>query len=100
MLVNYILCDTSTCKLLIDSGMQLCNIFRITVHRKSYKTEIKVSQESMTTISDPPTIFETAQGSLARKTFARKLFKCDHLSLFIITKLFLKSESLLLFKLN
>jgi hypothetical protein len=41
-----------------------------------------------------------AQGYLARKKFARKIFKCVYLSLFIITKLFLKSESLLLLKLN
>ena len=42
---------------------------------------------------------EMAQWYLARKKIARKIFKCVYLSLFIITKLFLKSESLL-FKLN
>ena len=31
---------------------------------------------------------------------ARKIFKCVYLSLFIITKLFLKYESLILFKLD
>ena len=36
-----------------------------------------------------------AQGYLARK-----FFKCVHLSLFMIITLFLKSESLILFKLN
>ena len=41
-----------------------------------------------------------AQGYFAKKSFARKMFKCVYLSLFIITKLFLKSETLLLFKLN
>ena len=40
-----------------------------------------------------------SQGSLARKKFARKFFKYVYLSLFIITKLFFMSESLLLFKL-
>ena len=41
-----------------------------------------------------------AQGYFTKKSFARIIFKCVYLSLFIITKLFLKSESLLLFKLN
>ena len=40
-----------------------------------------------------------AQRYLARKKFG-KIFKCVYLSLFMITKLFLKSKSLLLFKLN
>ena len=43
---------------------------------------------------------QTAQESLARKKFVRKIFKYVYLSLFIIEKLFLKSESLILFKLN
>ena len=38
--------------------------------------------------------------SCKEKKIARKIFKCVYLSLIIITKLFLKSESLLLFKLN
>ena len=44
--------------------------------------------------------FRQEQGYLASKNFARNIFKCVYLSLFIIRKLFLKSESLLLFKLN
>ena len=46
------------------------------------------------------TIYLSAQGSLERKKFVRKIFKCVYISLLIITKLFLKYESLLLFKLN
>ena len=41
-----------------------------------------------------------AQGYLVRKSFARNFFKFVHQSLFIITKMFLVSESLNLFKLN
>ena len=43
---------------------------------------------------------QSAQGYLARKKFARNIFKYVYLSLFITNKLFLKSESLLLFKLD
>ena len=35
-------------------------------------------------------------GNLARKKFARKIYRCVYLSHFIITKLFLKAEYLLL----
>ena len=45
-------------------------------------------------------INKMAQGYLTRKILARKFFKCVYLFLFIVTKLFLKSESLILFKLN
>ena len=47
-------------------------------------------------------IFIQAQGYLTRKNekLRKEIFKCIYLSLFINAKLFLKSESLILFKLN
>ena len=73
ILFNYILCDISTCNLLIDSGMQLCNVFKITVHRKAYKTEIKVGHGPMTTRSDYPPIFQVAAFDLLPVQYLNRL---------------------------
>ena len=88
MLVN-ILCDISTCNLLIDSGMKLCNISRITVHRKTYKTEIKVGHGPMTTNSDYPPIFETEAINLLPVQYSDRLMcpLCINYNIFILSLL-------------
>ena len=69
-----------------------------TIERKNKKSSLV--RQLVTFPKCQSSLKYTAQGSLARKKLARKIFKCVYLSFFMITNLFLKSESLLLFKLN
>ena len=64
-------------------------------HAKRFKLAAKSHSGS---IGNKPAQRYLARKKFARNKFLRRIYKCVYLSLFMITKLFLKSESLFVFK--